>query len=57
MFISNATENPDENQQQNKESLGPSLPENAKKKGCKVMKPRYDIEKTYFKNWHIAFTL
>ena len=40
MFISNATEIPDENQQQNKESLGPSLPENAKKKGCKVMKPR-----------------
>merc|ERR1719464_2723010 len=43
MFISNDTEKMDEVQQPNKDQ-SPSLPENTKKKGCKVMKPRYQIQ-------------
>ena len=41
IFVGSTTENVDDQKEPNKEDSSPSLPEKAKRKGCKVMKPRY----------------
>ena len=43
IFVGSTTENVDDQKEPNKEESSPSLPEKAKRKGCKVMKPRYDL--------------
>ena len=41
ILVGSTTENVDDQKEPNKEESSPSLPEKAKRKGCKVMKPRY----------------
>ena len=43
IFVGSTTENVDDQKEPNKEESSPSLPEKAKRKGCKVMKPRYAL--------------